>query len=80
MAPGGKFLKTAVFAGPAQVFFPASAWAKCPMCRIALAESGAGVIRGYYWCILILVSIPLIVFAAALYHYFRLKRKCAASG
>ena len=51
------------FAVPALPFaFPANAWALCPMCRKALEEGNAGLIQGFYWSIILLVSLPLIVF------------------
>lgn len=55
------------------------AWAMCAMCRKSLEEGGSGLIRGIYASIVLLASLPLAVFAAALIAYLRLRRKARAS-
>ncbi|MFN0118467.1 MAG: hypothetical protein ACKVQC_09285 [Elusimicrobiota bacterium] len=36
----------------------------CPMCRDTLASGGStGLISGFYWSIILIVSVPLVFFA-----------------
>lgn len=47
---------------------PPSLWAgTCALCREALRSGGSpGLIKGFYWSIILLVSIPLVVLGVGL--------------
>lgn len=48
-------------------FLHAQAWAMCSLCRESLKQSGKeGLITGFYWSIVLLVSIPLCVLVWAI--------------
>ena len=49
------------------------AWSgTCALCRKVLEEGGgAGLIKGYYWSILLITAVPLIVLGFGIYHLRR---------
>lgn len=58
------------------LLMPQSAFARCVLCKGVLAQTaGEGLVRGFYWCTVILVSIPLIIFALIGFFVIRCHRK-----
>jgi len=45
-------------------FAPISVFAQCALCREALTSGGnAGLIKGFYWSIVLIAGIPLVIMA-----------------
>lgn len=50
----------------------------CPTCKQAISEGGADheqVIRGYFWSILFMMSMPFIIFTSLCTYFYVLVRK-----
>lgn len=51
----------------------------CAMCRQTLAMSGgAGLIKGFYWSILLIAGMPLLLSCAGVLYFRRLRRRHCA--
>jgi hypothetical protein len=53
----------------------------CPTCRDAVTEGShqAGIIRGYFWSILFMMSMPFLIFGSLTgYFYYQVKRARAS--
>lgn len=61
-------------------FFISQAYAQCALCRQTLKSGGSeGLIRGFYWSIVLIGAIPLLIFCSAVLLYRRWEKKTRAN-
>lgn len=60
--------------------FAESAWA-CPTCKDAIQQGGnaANLVRGYFWSIMFMVSMPFLIFGSLTLYFYLLVRKARLS-
>lgn len=50
----------------------------CPTCKEAVAENGSNMVRGYFWSICFMMSMPFLIFTAVSTLMFSRFRKAGA--
>ncbi len=58
------------------VWTPEGQAGMCALCRRALAMGGnEGLVRGFYWSILLIAGMPLLIFVAVGIAFYRMRKK-----
>ena len=51
----------------------------CPTCKDTLSENDANMVRGYFWSIVFMMSMPFLVLSGIATYFYLLVRKARAS-